>query len=177
MHYIIFIHSSIDGYLGCFPCLGYCKLCCNMNIRVHISFQIMVLSGYMPKTWLNWLNQLYFSDLLIRYEIKINFKNIFKWMNTCGLCVSKSMMASLIYTGNHCLLLETLLSVFCFVLFCFVFCDTTLSYLTLCSIPVSLASFLSSSWPLNFGVIHKLCHSSLTNRMSIVIYMASIYLH
>ena len=23
--YIFFIHSSVDGYLGCFPCLGYCE--------------------------------------------------------------------------------------------------------------------------------------------------------
>ena len=32
-----------------FPCLGYCK-CTAVNIGVHVSFQILVLSGYMPRS-------------------------------------------------------------------------------------------------------------------------------
>ena len=32
-----------------FPCLGYCKQCC-MNTGVHISFQIMFFSRYMPRS-------------------------------------------------------------------------------------------------------------------------------
>ena len=32
-----------------FPCLGYCK-CTTLNIGVHISFQILVLSGYVPRS-------------------------------------------------------------------------------------------------------------------------------
>ena len=41
--YNFFIHSSVDGHLGCFlP--GYCKYCCNE----HVSFRILVFSGYMP---------------------------------------------------------------------------------------------------------------------------------
>jgi len=27
--YIFFIHLSVDGHLGCFLCLGYCKYCCS----------------------------------------------------------------------------------------------------------------------------------------------------
>ena len=25
MYYILFIHSSVNGHLGCFPCPGYCE--------------------------------------------------------------------------------------------------------------------------------------------------------
>ena len=40
---IFFIHSSVDGHLGCFHVL-------TMNIGVHVSFWITVLSGYMPRS-------------------------------------------------------------------------------------------------------------------------------
>ena len=52
------IHTYIPHLLypfGCrwthrlLPCLGYCKLCCK-DIGVHISFQIIVFSRYMPRS-------------------------------------------------------------------------------------------------------------------------------
>ena len=46
-HHIFFIHSSVNGHLCCFYVLAIVNSAA-MNIRVHVSFQIIVLSGYMP---------------------------------------------------------------------------------------------------------------------------------
>ena len=47
--YILFIHSSVGGYLGCFHVLGIVNSAA-MNIGVHMPFWIMVFSGYMPRS-------------------------------------------------------------------------------------------------------------------------------
>ena len=49
MYYIFFIHSSVDGNLGCFHVLAIVNSAA-MNIGVCVSFQIIVFSGYMPKS-------------------------------------------------------------------------------------------------------------------------------
>ena len=49
MHHIFFIQSSIDGCLGCFHVLAIVNSAA-MNTGVHVSFQIMVFSGYMPRS-------------------------------------------------------------------------------------------------------------------------------
>ena len=48
MFHIFFIHSSVDGRLGCFHVLAIVNSAV-MNIGVHVSFLITVLSGYMPR--------------------------------------------------------------------------------------------------------------------------------
>ena len=47
MYHIFFIHSSVDGHLGCFHVLVIVNSA-SMNIGVQVSFQIMVFFGYMP---------------------------------------------------------------------------------------------------------------------------------
>ena len=49
MYHIFFIHSFVDGHLGCFHVLTIVNSAA-MNIVVHASFRIMVFSGYMPSS-------------------------------------------------------------------------------------------------------------------------------
>ena len=49
MYYIFFIHSSVDGHSDCFQVLSTVNSVA-MNIRVQASFQIMIFSGYMPRS-------------------------------------------------------------------------------------------------------------------------------
>ena len=49
MCHIFFIHSSANGHLGCFHVLVIVNSAA-MNIGVHVSFQIIALSGYMPRS-------------------------------------------------------------------------------------------------------------------------------
>ena len=49
MCHIFFIHSSVEVHLGCFHVLGIVNSA-NVNIGVHTSFRITVLSGYMPRS-------------------------------------------------------------------------------------------------------------------------------
>ena len=49
MCHIFFIHSSVDGHVGCFHVLVIVNRAA-MNILVHDSFSIMVFSGYMPSS-------------------------------------------------------------------------------------------------------------------------------
>ena len=49
MYYIFFIHFSTDGYSGYFHVLGIVNSAA-LNISLHISFQIMIFSGYTPRS-------------------------------------------------------------------------------------------------------------------------------
>ena len=49
MCHIFFIHSSVDGRLGCFHVLAIVNRAA-VNIVVHDSFWIIVFSGYMPSS-------------------------------------------------------------------------------------------------------------------------------
>ena len=49
MYHNFFIHSSVDGHLGCFHVLAVVNSA-EMNTGVHVSFSILVSSGYMPSS-------------------------------------------------------------------------------------------------------------------------------
>jgi len=49
MYHNIFIHSSVDGRLGCFHVLAIVNGAA-VNSGIHVSFSILVSSGYMPKS-------------------------------------------------------------------------------------------------------------------------------
>ena len=49
MYHIFFIHSSVNGYLGCFHVLTIVNSAA-MHIGVHVCYQIVVLSRYMSRS-------------------------------------------------------------------------------------------------------------------------------
>ena len=49
MYHIFFIHLSVDGHLGCFHVLAIVKSAA-VNIGVHATFWIVVLSRYIPRS-------------------------------------------------------------------------------------------------------------------------------
>ena len=49
MHHNFFIHSSVDEHLGCFHVLAIVNRAA-MNNGIHVSFWILVSSGYMPRS-------------------------------------------------------------------------------------------------------------------------------
>ena len=48
MYYNFFIHSTVDGHLGCFHVLAIVRSVA-MNNGMHVCFSILVSSGYMPR--------------------------------------------------------------------------------------------------------------------------------
>ena len=49
MYHYFFIHSSVNRHLGCFHVLGIVNSAV-MNNGIHVSFSILVSSGYMPRS-------------------------------------------------------------------------------------------------------------------------------
>ena len=55
MYHTFFVQASVKGHLGCFSVLALVNGAV-MNIYVHVSFPIIVLSRYMPKSGIAGLN-------------------------------------------------------------------------------------------------------------------------
>ena len=49
MYHYFCIHSSVSGHLGCFHVLAIINSVA-MNNEIHVSFSILVSSGYMPRS-------------------------------------------------------------------------------------------------------------------------------
>ena len=74
MYHIFFIHSSVDGHLGCFHVLAIVNSAA-MNTGIHISFQIMFFSRYMPRSGNAWS---YDSSVFIFFSFHIWYYTCFK---------------------------------------------------------------------------------------------------
>ena len=49
MYHDFFIYSSVDGRLGCFHVLALVNSAA-VNTGVHVSFYVLISSGYMPRS-------------------------------------------------------------------------------------------------------------------------------
>ena len=49
LYHSFFVHLSVDGHLGCFHVLAIVNSAA-MNIGVHVSFSVLISSGYMPRS-------------------------------------------------------------------------------------------------------------------------------
>ena len=49
IYHNLLTHSSADGHLGCFHILAVVNSAA-LNIQVHVSFSVLVSSGYMPSS-------------------------------------------------------------------------------------------------------------------------------
>ena len=49
VYHSFFTHSSVSGHLGCFHVLAIVNSAA-VNIGVHVSFSVLVSSGYMPRS-------------------------------------------------------------------------------------------------------------------------------
>ena len=49
MYHNFFIHSSLDGHLGCLHILAIVNTAA-MYIEVYVSFSVIISSGYMPSS-------------------------------------------------------------------------------------------------------------------------------
>ena len=63
MYHIFFIHSSVNGHLGCFCVLPIINSAA-VKIVVHLSFQTMIFSRYMLKSG---IESLFGSSVFLRF--------------------------------------------------------------------------------------------------------------
>ena len=75
MYHNFFIYSSVNGSLGCFHVLAIVNSAA-MSIEIHVSFSIMVFSGYMPSSGIVGSDGRFiylFTDLFLMVDLFLGF--------------------------------------------------------------------------------------------------------
>ena len=88
MYHNFFIHSSVDGHLGCFYALSIVNSA-TMNIGIHVSFSLMVFSGYMSSSGIAGHSGLWFHLTKCFENFLIFFTNLlpkFFWLQLTFSC-------------------------------------------------------------------------------------------
>ena len=107
MYHIFFIHSSVNGHLGCFYVLAIVNSAA-VNIRVRASSLIMVFSRYMPRSGIAGSYDSSIFSFLVVVPIHIPDHAHFKgemlkgilWLITEHIWKSKSIAKSPLVTGT-----------------------------------------------------------------------------
>ena len=63
MYHSFFIHSSVDGHIGCFHVLAIVNSA-SINNGIHVCLSILVSSGYMPRSGIAGSYCSYFKEQL-----------------------------------------------------------------------------------------------------------------
>ena len=82
MYHICFIHSSVNGHLGCLHVLAVVNSA-PVNIGVHVSFWNVFFSGYMPSVI--WLEPLFLSE--VYWFTMLCFRCVEKYFSYIYVCV------------------------------------------------------------------------------------------
>ena len=109
MYHILFIHSSIDRHLGCFHVLHV--LCAAMNIGVHVSFQVRLLS-FLDICWgMRLLNHMVtlFSFRKLYTVLYGGYTNLVSHQQCRGVSVSPHPLQDLLFV--HFVMIVILISV------------------------------------------------------------------
>ena len=82
MYHIFFIHSSVDGHLCCYHVLAIAHSA-SVNTGVHVTFQAMFLSRYMPRSGIAGSHgSLMLSCVSCLYMVNINALSVILFANT-----------------------------------------------------------------------------------------------
>ena len=129
--YHIFIHSSVRGHLDCFYVLAVLNNDA-MSIEMHVSFQVMVFSGYMPRSGIagSYGSSVFrFKDLLLFWiskvfsssPLKMSLHSVKKKKMSLHYLLTCLIMRSLLWSLDYFCICNVSFSFGCLQYFLFVF--------------------------------------------------------